>query len=74
MGDLDTMAKQALDMLPADGSKVTFDAYKSQLYAANEANGKDVFTHLLKKELVGRELGRDSNGKVVVHLFRLKVK
>jgi len=74
VSDLDTMAKEALDLLPPNGSKVEFNAYKAQLYAANESNGKDVFTHLLKKELIGRELGRDKDGKVIVNLFRLGVK
>lgn len=60
----------ALDLLPPAGEKVEFDTYKGQLYGANPDGGKEAFTHILKNNLVNRELSRNEEGKPIVLLSR----
>lgn len=61
---------QALDLLPANNGEVEFDAYKAQLYSQLPNNGRDVFAHMIKRDLVQKKLSRDSNGKIIVLLSR----
>jgi hypothetical protein len=64
------MIANALELLPPLGKEVEFDVYKSKLYAANPEKGRDVFAHLIKKDLIGKKLSHDENLKIVVLLFR----
>lgn len=67
---LDEMVRGSLDLLPPAGQKVDFDEYKSQLYAAYPDNGRDVFAHLIKREIVNKNLERNAEGKLVVMISR----
>lgn len=69
-GNLDTMTVEALALLPPAGQKVEFNAYKEKLYTANPNNGRDVFSHMIKKDLIAKTLDRDKDGKIVVMLAR----
>lgn len=60
----------ALELLPATGQKVEFDTFKGQLYGADPDGGKDAFTHIIKNNLVKRDLERNADGKLVVMLSR----
>jgi len=60
----------AVGLLPPEGSKVEFNAYKSQLYSALPENGKDVFAHMIKANLINKELDRNDEGAIVVMLSR----
>ena len=71
---MDEMIASALELLPAAGSKVEFDVYKSKLYAANPEKGRDVFAYMIKRDLVQKELSRNSDGAVVVMLSRKATK
>lgn len=68
--DLQSMVNEAVEMLPPAGEKVEFNAYKAQLYAANPDNGRDVFAHMIKREVVKKELGRNEENAIVVLLSR----
>lgn len=61
---------EAVALLPPAGEKVEFDTYKGQLYSANPNTGKDVFTYMLKNDLVKRELSKNADGKPIVLLSR----
>jgi hypothetical protein len=67
---LDDSVKAAVDLLPAVGTEMEFDAYKAKLYAADPDNGRDAFAHMIKKEIVNKKLSRDASGKIVVMLSR----
>jgi len=67
---MDELVVQAIALLPAVGQSVEFEAYKANLYAAIPDNGRDVFAHLIKKDLVGKKLSRDKDGNIVVMLSR----
>jgi hypothetical protein len=68
--DMQSMVSDAIDLLPPAGQKVEFNAYKAQLYAANPNNGRDVFAHMIKRELVNKELGNNDENGIVVLLSR----
>jgi hypothetical protein len=68
--DLQGMVNEAVDMLPPKGEKVEFNAYKAKLYAANPDNGQAVFSHMIKREVVNKELGRNEENAIVVLLSR----
>lgn len=67
---MDEMIGAALALLPPAGQTVEFEAYKQKLYAANPTNGRDVFAHLLKRDLVGKKISRNAQGGMVVLLSR----
>ncbi len=69
--EMQDMIGSALDLLPKPGEWVEFDAYKADLYEANPAKGRDVFAHLIKRDLVAKKLDTDTNGNVKVFLSRL---
>jgi len=69
-GSMQDMTGSAIELLPKVGEWVEFDAYKSNLYAANPAKGKDVFAHIIKNDLVLKKLDTNTNGQVVVFLSR----
>lgn len=54
----------ALALLPSDGSEVVFDAYKESLYRVMPDSGKEVFTHLLSKNMVKRRLVLKANESI----------
>jgi len=66
---MDDLVKQALELLPASGT-VVFDAYKAQLQTAMPDNAKDVFTHILKNNLLSKKVKYDNNKNIVVLLSR----
>jgi len=64
------MIAEALALLPPVGQSVEFEAYKAKLYAANPEKGRDVFAHLIKKDLLDKKLSRDAAQKIIVLLSR----
>jgi len=66
---MNELVSQALELLPKSG-EVVFDAYKAQLQSAMPDKAKDVFTHILKNDLLGKVVRYDSNGKITVYLSR----
>jgi hypothetical protein len=68
---LDDAVQAALDLLPPAGTEVEFDAYKAQLYAVNPDNGRDAFAHILKRDLVNKQLVTTSPGVHKVMLSRV---
>lgn len=60
----------ALELLPPVGQTVEFNVFKGQLYAADPDGGKDAFTHIIKNNLVKRDLRRNEQGEMVVDLSR----
>lgn len=60
----------ALELLPPVGQVVEFDTFKGQLYATDPDGGKDAFTHIIKNNLVKRDLVRNAEGAMVVQLSR----
>ncbi len=69
--ELQDMVSSAVDLLPKKGEWVEFDEYKADLYAANPSKGRDVFAHLIRRDLVAKKLDTDTNGNVKVFLSRL---
>jgi len=67
------MVNNAIALLPPAGEWVEFDEYKSNLYSSNPQNGRDVFAHLIRRELVLKRLDTNTDGKVVVFLSRLNM-
>lgn len=65
------MVNSAVELLPKQGEWVEFDKYKADLYANNPSKGKDVFAHLIKRDLVAKKLDTNTSGQVVVLLSRL---
>lgn len=70
-GTMTELIKGAIDLLPKKGDWVEFDAYKSSLYASQPEQGRDVFAHLIKRDLVLKKLDTNTEGKVVVFLSRV---
>jgi len=66
---MDNLVVQALAMLPASG-EVVFDVYKASLQAAMPDKAKDVFTHILKNDLLNKEVRYNSDGQITVYLSR----
>lgn len=66
---MDELVQQALGMLPASGT-VVFDVYKAQLQTAMPDKAKDVFTHILKNNLLSKKVKYDENKNIVVLLSR----
>jgi hypothetical protein len=60
--------QSAIELLPAAGQWMDFDEYKAKLYLANPQNGRDVFAHLLKGDLIDKKMqpGKDGKPQVVV--------
>lgn len=71
---MDELVVQALELLPPAGQTMEFDAYKAKLYAAIPDNGRDVFAHMIKRDLVGKKLSRKSDGSVAILLSRKATK
>jgi len=67
---LDEVVKGGLDLLPAAGTKIEFDTFKAQLYAQYPDNGRDAFAHMIKRDLINKDMGRNAEGKLVVMLSR----
>lgn len=63
--------KEALALLPPEGQKMEFDEYKAKLYSVNPDTGKDVFTHLIKRDLIGKVLDQREDGSHMLNVFRL---
>ena len=74
MKSFNEQLKDAIELLPPGGKQVVFDDYKAQLYAANPDGGKAVFTHMIKNDLLGKELVRDASGNIALVVSRLAVK
>lgn len=70
LNNLDDMVEAAVALLPPTGSKVEFNAYKAQLYTAYPDGGRDAFAHMIKKNVVNKELVSGPDGKPVVMLSR----
>lgn len=70
VNNLEDLVIAAVALLPPTGSKIEFDAYKAQLYAAYPDGGRDAFAHMIKKGIVNKELDRNNDGKLVVMLSR----
>jgi len=68
--NLDQMSEQAVELLPAVGQTMEFDAYKAKLYAQFPESGRDVFSHLIRNDIVAKKLARGADGKPVVLLSR----
>jgi hypothetical protein len=66
--------KQAVELLPSADKPMIFDDYKAQLYSVNPDGGKAVFTHMIKNDLLRKELARDSSGNVILVVSKLAVK
>lgn len=66
---MDELVAQALALLPSSG-EVGFDAYKAQLNQAMPDKAKDVFTYVLKNNLLNKVVKYDSNSKIQVYLSR----
>lgn len=66
----DGLVKEAVALLPADGGKVVFDDYKANLYAKQPETGRDVFAHMIKADIINKELGRDKDSNVVLYVSR----
>jgi len=65
------MVESAVQLLPAKGTWMEFDEYKAKLYSANPSNGRDVFAHIIKNDLVLKKLDVNTAGSVVVLLSRV---
>jgi hypothetical protein len=68
---LQEMVSDAIELLPPFGKWVEFDAFKAGLYGKNPEKGRDVFAHLIKRDLVLKKLDTNTGGQVVVFLSRL---
>ena len=68
--NLDTLVAKAISLLPANGSTMEFNAYKTALYSAMPDQGKEAFTRMLTANLINKSLNRDSSGNTVVLLSR----
>jgi hypothetical protein len=66
---MNELVAKALALLPTSG-EILFDAYKAQLNSAMPDKAKDVFTHILKHDLVGKVVKYDTNKQVQVYLSR----
>jgi hypothetical protein len=66
---MDELVAKALSMLPASG-EIVFDAYKASLQSEMPDNAKDVFTFILKNNLLGRQVRYDKDGNIQVYLSR----
>lgn len=66
---MDNLVKDALEMLPKSG-EVVFDVYKAQLQSAMPDKARDVFTHILKNDLLSKVVKYDNDGKIAVFLSR----
>jgi hypothetical protein len=64
---MDSLVAQALSLLPTSGD-VVFDVYKAQINTAMPDKAKDVFTYILKNQLVKTRVAYDANKKIVVYL------
>ena len=64
-GNYGDKVNAALDMLPAVGSEVEFDAYKAQLQAADPNNWRETFEFILKNNLVKKSVTRPPVGNPV---------
>ncbi len=70
----DGMVAEAVALLPADGSGMVFDTYKQNLYAQMPEQGRDVFAHMIKADIINKVLDRDKNGNVVLLVSRKAAK
>lgn len=60
----------ALELLPAVGQKVEFDAFKAQLYTADPDNGRDAFAYMIKQGLMQKKLEHSPEGGMSLMLSR----
>lgn len=67
---LDEVVAGGLELLPPVGQDVEFEAYKAQLYAAYPDSGRDAFAHMIKRDLVKKELKTVGPRQHVVMLSR----
>jgi len=67
---MDQLVQQALALLPASGD-VLFDTYKGQINNAMPDKAKDVFTHILKNQLVKTRVAYDANKKIQVYVGKV---
>jgi len=67
---LDQMVDDAVALLPPTGQTIEFDAYKATLYAANPNNGRDLFSHMIRQNVISKKLSKNSSGQMVVLLSR----
>jgi len=66
---MDNLVSQALEMLPKSGT-VDFDAYKAQLQSAMPDKARDVFTYILKNNLLNKRVQVNADHKATVLLSR----
>lgn len=66
---MDELVKQALALLPLTG-EVVFDVYKNSLNSKMPDNAKDVFTRILKMDMLNRRVAYDANHNIQVYLSR----
>lgn len=67
---MNELVEQALALLPASG-EVVFDTYKAQINNAMPNQAKDVFTHILKNQLVKTRVAYDANKKITVYVGKV---
>lgn len=66
---MDELVRQALMLLPVTG-EVVFDVYKGNLTAQMPDHAKDVFTRILKGDMLNKRVAYDANKNIQVYLSR----
>jgi len=74
MAGFSEQLQEALDLLPSYDKPESFDDFKARLYAKNPNGGRDVFAHMIKNDMLRKELVRDSAQNVQLVVSKLEVK